>query len=223
MIRFLVLSLGLLLFFLLTEKSFSQSSFIIKTGPVFPTGNFPVNNPWNDEPEMADIGIGTGFQYGYQLKGSNLGLFIGTDAIFNWPNQDTRKTWQDYYPDATFDFSTAINIPVSTGLNYILRADKRFPLYGKAGFVANFLKLTNFTVQETGYEDYSEEYDLSKTMGYVVGLGISGNRINIEVNYMGLGKQKISGIWKEDYDSGPLEIVGKKTELFNVTLGIILN
>ncbi|MFO7723420.1 MAG: hypothetical protein R6V49_09405 [Bacteroidales bacterium] len=220
--RSLVSSLVVLLLFLFAENARAQSSFVLMTGPVFPTGDFADDNPWNDRSGLAGVGIGAGVQYGYQLKGSNLGFFVGANAMYNRTSEDAMNQWAEAYPDVVTDFSEAINIPVSAGVHYILKDDKKFPLYGKAGFAVSFFKMTSFNVRQSGYFKYTEEYDMSDALGYVIGGGVSGNTINIEVNYMALGEHRITGTWTEGSSSGPLEEARRRVGMLTVTLGLRL-
>lgn len=73
--------------------------------------------------------------------------------------------------------------------------------------------------KESGYQDYSEEYDVSTALGYVLAAGISGNKLILEVTYMSLGEHKISGTWKEAGTSGDLPTAKKSMGLIAVQVG----
>jgi hypothetical protein len=90
-----------------------------------------------------------------------------------------------------FTFYRYFNIPVAAGLNYTIKADEKLSVYGNFGVVANFLKISNFTLEYAG-EEIVTEYDLSTKMGVKLGGGvIINNKTFISLNYFGLGKHKI--------------------------------
>ena len=213
--------LSLALLFVTASSSFSQSSLSISIGPSFPTGNFAIADPWDPDAGFAGTGMGMGIQYLYRFTGSAAGIFAGADALINMTGSEARSKWEDFYPGSELKLPMAINIPVSAGLDYILKSDEKFSLYGRAGLVASFFKYTSLVVNETGYEDYMEEYDFSAALGFVVGAGIAGNKLKIGVDYMGLGEHNITGVWKEGSTSGNLEEGKKKIGLISLSFGYI--
>jgi hypothetical protein len=214
----LICFLFLLLVFAATN-SFSQGAFSFSIGPAFPTGDFAHDDPWDEHAGLAGPGLGLQTNYLYQVPGSDLGLFAGADIFFNVASRDAGNAWEDYNSDADISLPKAINLPLSAGLTYILKADKKFSLYGKAGLSASFFKYTGLRVKESGYEEYAEEYDVSSALGYVLGAGISGDKMILEVSYRGLGEHKISGTWKEGSNSGNLEEAKKDIGLIAIALG----
>jgi hypothetical protein len=201
------------------SSAFSQASISIGLGPAFPTGQFAVDDPWDSRAGLAGPGLGLSVCYLYQIPESSLGLFASADVFANLTSQDAIDAWETFNPNAEITLPKALNWPLSAGLSYILKTDKKFSLYGKAGVAASFLKYTGLQAKEPGYPDYSEEYKVSSALGYVLAAGIAGKKLSLEVTYMELGRHKISGTWKEASYSGDLPAVKKEIGLIAIKLG----
>jgi hypothetical protein len=215
--KYLVFSFALLI--IINFSAISQGKLSIHMGPSLPTKDFADDNPLDGTAGLAGIGIEGGVQYIYPLNEKGLGLLTGVDFIVNLTSKDARSNWKDINPDAVYRFPKAFNIPVSAGIIYIFNPNEKISLYGKAALAASFLKYTGFTVEESDYKDYTESYDMSTTLGYVVGLGITGNRINIGFNYMILGEHKFGGTWDEGTKDGNLDEIIKNIDLITITAG----
>lgn len=215
--KYAALSFALLI--IINVIAISQSTFSIHIGSSLPTRDFADDDPQDETAGLAGIGMGVGVQYVYPLNEKGLGLIAGADFIVNLTSRDARSKWEDINPDAVYKFPKALNIPVSAGIIYIFDPDQKISLYGKAALAASFLKYTGFTVEESDYKDYSESYDISTALGFVVGFGITGNRINIGFNYMKLGDHKFGGTWDEGTNDGNLDKITKNIDLITITAG----
>ncbi len=215
--RRIQLSIALLLF--CVGGTLAQGSFSTALGPAFPTGPFAREDPWDSQAGRAGRGVGVGVCYHYQIAASALGLFGSADLAVNFSSSSAGDSWETFNPDAQFTFPKVIHLPLSAGLTYILKNDPKFSLYGKSGVVVNWLKYTELVVKQPGYDKYSEKYDPSSALGYVLGVGISGKNIILEARYMNPGKHQIAGTWQEGNDSGDLPQVKKKVEMVFITLG----
>jgi hypothetical protein len=200
-------------------SAFSQGSISIGLGVAFPTGDFADGNPWDNRAGLAGPGLGLSVTYLYQIPESSLGLFANANVYANVTNKDATDAWEKSNPNAEFTLPKALNLPLAAGISYILKADEQFSLYGKAGLGASFLRYTGLKVTEPGYQDYSEDYDVSTALSYVVGVGVAGKRLMLEVTYLGLGEHTISGTWKEGSTSGVLPKVKKNIGLITVQVG----
>lgn len=217
--RYKFISISILLLVVINKICFSQITFTINAGTSIPVGDFAIDDPWNDKSGLAGTGMVAGIQCVYPLNEKGLGFLSSVDFILNPTSNDARKKWEDFNNEADFKFPRAINIPVSAGINYIFTPDEKISLYGKAALSASFLKFTGFMVQQYGYEDYTEEYDFSAALGFILGTGIKANKISIGFNYMILGEHKTGGIWKEGPNTGKLEQEIRNISLITLTAG----
>lgn len=212
----ILIHFSLFLLMAASTNSFSQGSISIGLGAAFPTGDFADDNPWDSRSGLAGPGLGLSISYLYQIPESSLGLFASASLFANVTSKDAIDAWEDFNPNAEITLPKAVNLPVLTGISYILKTDAQFSLYGKAGLGASFLKYTGLKVKESGYPDYSEDYDVSTALGYVVAVGVSGKKLILEVAYMGLGEHTISGTWNEGSTSGVLPTTKRSIGLIAV-------
>jgi len=213
------LHLPILLLFLISAGSYAQSTFAIHIGAALPAGDFAADNPWNSHAGLAEAGLAAAVEVRYQIPESALGLFTGVSLAATSVSSDAENAWKAGNRSANISLPKAVNLPLTAGVSYILKADKKYALLGKAGLAGSFLSYSDFSLKESGYDPYSETYDASFALGYVAGVEISGRRLLLDVLYMGLGKHTIAGTWKEGDNSGELQDAKKEVGLVLLTLG----
>jgi len=210
-----------------TNIESKKGSFSFHFGPTFPMEEFSDDDVDNDDALGAAVGLGAGVEYIYPLNESGLGVFVGLDVNYNWLKSDVRDDIEDMFGDLVDEdeitFNKYFNIPLSAGLNYTLKADEKLSIYGNFGLVANFLKITNFTV-EFDDEEIVTEYDLSTNIGVKLGGGVIINdKTYISLNYFGLGKHKIKATTDDPFNGNDIEVDWKsKINYLTLTVGFKL-
>lgn len=214
-------TLAILLLALPLTKTFSQGSFHVGTS--IPLLDFASDDLNNEDAAGATVGFNAGFQYLYPFSESDFGLFGRIDFMYNGLSDEIKDYLKDAYDNAGVDADITlqkyINVPITAGLNYSFQADEKVAIFANAGLVVNFLKITDAEVK-VGNEKLTDEFDVTKNVGFKVGAGILFNdKISIAVDYFGLGTHDIDG--KETYDDESVDIDGElKVDLLTVSLGI---
>ena len=153
----------------------------------------------NNKALGAGTGVGLGLEYSYLLNDNGLDLFMSIDVNYNPLKSDIKDEIVDLFnsiSDGEIDenditFNKYFDIPISGGLKYTYETDGNLSIYGNFGLVANFLKITDLSVDFRGGEIISE-YDLASNFGIKIGGGILLNeKTYISLNYFDLGRHKI--------------------------------
>jgi hypothetical protein len=214
------------------NNAFSQGLFNIHGGFALPNGD------WADDDidQILDHsgGQGTGFTIGAEgvipLTDQGLGLFIGGDISITGFKKGVKDDIEEDADDMDFTYPKNISIPISAGLHYQYKPNEKVALYGKGGIAMSFLKTTNFVMEEKDYSTETWKYDMSNSMGLVLGGGVILNdKVIIGLNYFGLGEHSIKGKYEIEYDDssidndkGDLEKMKKKVSYVTLTIGIKL-
>lgn len=213
------LHLPILLLFLSSTSSYAQGALAVHIGAALPAGDFAADNPRDSHAGLAEAGLAAGVEVRYQIPESALGLFAGVSLAATSVSSDAADAWKADNRSANISLPKAVTLPLTAGVSYILKADKKYALLGKAGLAGSFLSYSDFSLKESGYDPYSESYDASFALGYAAGVEISGRHLLLDVHYMGLGKHTIAGTWKEGDNSGELQDAKKEVGLVLLTLG----
>ncbi len=209
----------LLLLIVSAAVTFAQGALVIHAGAALPSGDFGKDDPLDRHDGLAGTGAAAGAAWYHFLRGSALGWFASADLLAHPCSGDARDAWQTGHRKARITLPSALLLPLSGGILYTLKEDKKASLFLKAGFTGSLIQYTRLEVKESPYETYSEEYDLAFSPGYVVGAGIAGSRLILEADYYSLGEAGISGTWQEGKLSGTLPAANKKVALLAFTLG----
>ncbi|HIP34088.1 MAG TPA: hypothetical protein EYG89_05130 [Bacteroidia bacterium] len=216
-----------------TSLLYSQGKTNFHIGPTFPMADFGDDDTDNEKALGAGIGIGLGIEYIYPLNDNGLGLFAGFDINYNPMKSDVKDEIVDIFSSISsgeideddITFNKYFNIPISVGLNYTYKADEKLSIYGNFGLVANFLKITDLTVDFQG-DEITSEYDLASSFGTKIGGGIILNdKTYISLNYFGLGKHKINveTTTSGDLDDNSNKVKFKsKVNMLTLTIGFRL-
>lgn len=186
--------------------TFAQSNYEIHGGTAIPLSKFESIGYSLDGVRYsgyASIGVTAGFQYSYQFKTKNLGIFAGADLIYNSVNNEFKHHALEFYDeldDPVKKFPSYFNIPISVGLIYSLPISSNTKLLSKAGLTYNFVKSSDFVTQK-----YVYKYDFATNLGFVIGAGIEiREKILIQLNYFALGVH---------YETGSLILLSVPNEI----------
>ena len=212
-------------FYLCTFSSvaIAQGTFKLHVGPSFPTADYADDDTNDNDAGGAGIGINAGIDYLYPITETGFYLFGGLDVNFHGLKADVKEDLEDQVGNADVTFYNYLNVPVSAGLYYEINASDELSLFGNAGLAYNFLKLTNFKVEE-GNTELDQKYDLSTKLGYKIGAGIIINgQTTIGVNLFKMGEhdldveREITGQEDVRFDSE------RKISFVTLTVGFTLN
>lgn len=208
----------------LSGNVYSQSGFSIHAGPSFPLSDFGDDDMEDDDSGLAGVGLSLGGKYLYQLNDKGLGLSFGADFNLNGLKSDVKDDIEDELSDSDADikFSKYINVPVIAGLNYSYKTNDQISLFGDFGIGADFLKVTDMTIEEDNEEGVLS-YKLSTQFAYKIGGGLVVNdKFIIGLHYNGLGEHNLKGEYKYDGESEDMEDRELKVSLLTLTFGIKL-
>lgn len=218
---------AILIAIFLSVNAYSQSSFSLHAGPAFPVGDFGDDDVNDEDSGGAGIGINLGGKYLYSLNDKGLGLYV--DAGFNFNSlkksvkDDTKEALDDYIGmDADIKFYKYINVPLTAGLSYSVKANDQVALFGDAGIGVDFLKVTNMTI-EVQSEEIKYNFDLSTHLAFKLGGGLLiQDKYIVGLHYNALGNHSVKS---EAKYSGGTEDLGSsdlKVDLLTLTFGIKL-
>lgn len=220
----IVISLtAILIAIFLSGNIYSQSSFSIHAGPAFPLSDFGDDDIYDDDSGLAGVGLSLGGKLLHQLNDKGIGLYLGADFNYNGLKSDAKDDIEDEFgSDVDIKFYKFINVPVTAGLNFSYKANDQISLFGDLGIGADFLKVTNWTL-EADNEELEISYKLSTQLAYKIGGGLLiDDKFIIGLHYNGLGEHKLKGEMEYDGDTEDLDDVKLKVSLLTLTLGIKL-
>ena len=208
----------------LSGSVYSQSSFSIHAGPSFPLSDFG-DDDW-DDPDAggAGVGLNLGGKYLYKLNDKGLGLYIGADFFYNGLKSSVKEDIEDEFEglgtNIDITYQKYINVPITAGINYAFKANEQVSLFADLGIGADFLKVTNMTL-EIDNEEVEMNYDLSTQLAYKFGGGLLlQDKYIIGLHYNGLGKHNVKGEITYDGDTTDLDDMELKVDLLSLTFGI---
>ena len=200
-----------------------QGAFKFHVGPSFATSDFGDDNVNDDDAGGAGIGINAGLDYLYPLTDNGLYLLGGLDISFNPLKGEYKEDIEDQFGNADVTFFNYINVPVSAGLYYQFSPSEQVALFGNAGLAFNFLKITNFKIENENSEvDLS--YGLTNNLGVKLGAGLILNgKTTLAVNVYNLGEHDLD-IEREATGQQDRTIDGEqKISFVTLTVGFSLN
>jgi len=208
---------------LLSMNAYSQNNCSFHVGAALPMGTFGSDSQNDDNAGGAGVGFNLGGKYLYKLNESGLGLFIGGDFNFNGLKSSVKDDVKNTFGSGVdVTYYKYLNIPVTAGLNYTYEANSLISLFAEAGVGADFLKVTDLTVEANG-QKLEMSFDLSTQFAYTLGGGLMFNdKFMLGLHYFGLGDHNVGGQAKLNGDSEDLESSKLKVSLLNLTLGIKL-
>lgn len=208
--------------FATSTNSLSQNEFSFHAGASIPSGDFASDN---DDGLGAGTGFNLGFKYVHPFTNSPLGYFIGADFHYNGLKKSIKDDTEDMFadmniPSVDFTFSKFINIPLLTGLNLAFDAGENLMIFTEAGLGIDYFKITNLTASSV--QKVEIIYGSSTAFAYRVGAGLKINKkYLLNVNYNGLGNHNFKPKIKVGYQSESLDRIKPKTDIINITLGVI--
>lgn len=216
----LVFTFTLILGMALPVASFSQGSMFLHFGAGFPQSDFKDDN--HDDSGIAGTGLNLGLKYVMPLNQSGLGLFFGGDIMINGLQSDFKNDYEDEAEDADITWPYYINVPLTGGINYTLKANDKISFFGEAGVGPDFLYMTKWTEKYDEGESVTTA-KLSTTFGFKIGGGLLINdKFTIGLHYFALGDHRIKfeTQW-EDEDSETFKL-NRKISLVTLTFGFKL-
>lgn len=196
-------------------NAYSQPGFSIHAGPAFPLSEFG-----DDDNGGASIGINLGAKQLFMLNEKGLGYYIGADFNLNGIKSSVKDDVKDLFDELGADIDVSyfkyINVPVTTGLNYIYKANDQLSLFGDFGIGADFMKLTKMTV-EAASEKVDVTYKLSTQLAFKLGAGLLfSDKYSIGLFYYGLGSHNPDG--EINYNGTIQEMDGSSLDISMLTL-----
>jgi opacity protein-like surface antigen len=190
-------------------ESYSQSRYNFHIGPSFPLSKIDLYGFGFNEYEVyssARTGINIGFQYSYQIANSGIGLFAGIDFLYNGVIKEYKDSVEHYLTIIGYEsieFPKYYNIPISTGIEYVLKTGGKLSLFSNIGITYNFFKASDQI-----RDDLVNETDWSNSLGFRAALGVLfKQKASISIDYLGLGEHEIksrlvsSGSGEMEYDT----------------------
>lgn len=210
----------LLLVLTAIAESFSQSRYNFHIGPSFPLSKIDLYGFGFDEYEVyssASTGINIGFQYSYQIANSGIGLFAGLDFLYNGVIKEYKDSVEHYLTIIGYEsieFPKYYNIPISTGIEYVMKTGGKLSLFSNIGITYNFFK-TSDQIQDV----LVNETDWSNRLGFKAALGVLfKQKASISIDYFGLGEHEINS--RMAGGSGEMEYDTKATiKMLTLTFG----
>ncbi len=185
------------MFICLTNMVYSQRHVSIHGGPAFPIKDY----------ELA-TGLNAGLQLTHLFQESGLGLFVGFDFIYNKQKKSSK------------DDSKFLNLPVSSGLEYIYQFNDRFGLFFNGGGALNLLIISDMKTERFG-QTITVDIDPAINIGFKIGGGVSINQnISLSVNYFGLGKHNVVGKIKINSNSTSINFGDQTVDILTLNLKI---
>lgn len=148
-------------------------------------------------------------------------MFSGIDFNINGLTNNMKNNIkaQFFIDNANITYHKYLNIPVSIGINYNLKANNKISLFGNASMTSNFLKITDFLI-EIDSNIISKKFDLATNFGYKLGCGILINKkIILEINYNSLGKHEVEGELEVLGEAVEIEAIELKLDFLTLTAG----
>ena len=138
-------------------NSNSQDSFNIHFGRSIPISDFSFQSIGFGSTEYIITaapknGISTGIKYVYKLPNRNIGFFLGSDFIYNKPNDEYRDSvTNSIYTQIlnTKKIPNYYNIPVTLGIDYQYSIMRFLSMDFNIAPSLNFLKISDYV---TSYE-----------------------------------------------------------------------
>jgi|GEM_PF-2679757 len=202
----------------------TENQWMLNIGVSFPTGEFASEGNDIENNLSANIGGGINLQYNYFIN-KNIGAFAGIGANYNGIKMDFKKKYESY-EIMNSDITTPkyLNFPISVGVIGKTNSNKQVSLYGNAGVILNFIKITNYKidVSDVDYETILI-YKLANSVGFKVGGGLILNeKYSIALNYINAGNARIKYEWDTSNWSGstPFPDGTMESNIGYLTLGL---
>lgn len=196
-----------LLSLMIVINCFSQESgnqWVLNVGISFPSGEFADEGNDIENTLSANIGGGINLQYNYFIN-KNIGAFAGVGANYNGIKLDFKEKYESYnIMNSDITTPKYLNFPISLGVIGKTNSNKQISLYGNAGLILNFIKITNYKIDipDTDYEA-KLIYKLANSVGFKVGGGLILNeKYSIALNYINAGNARIKYEWDTSNWSG---------------------
>lgn len=205
------------------SKMVAQGTFKFHVGPSFATSDFGDDDVSDDDAGGAGIGINAGLDYLYPLTETGLSLFGGLDVSFNGLKGEYKEDIEDQVGNVDVTFFNYINVPISGGLYYEFKPGGNIDLFGNAGLAYNFLKVTNFKLED-GNSEVEFNYGLTNNLGFRLGAGLILNeKTTFAVQVYNLGEHDLD-IEREATGQQEQNIDGEQNVSFvTLTIGFRLN
>lgn len=210
----------------ITMASFAQRSTLASfhAGIPVPVGEFASDNINNEDAGGAAPGFELGFDLNYPISDNGLGAFLGFDVTYNGIKKSVKdEIEQDFSvlgsPDITW--WKYFNVPIAGGLSYIYEDNGNIQVFGKAGAIINFFRMTDYIVESNGVT-VETSFDSETGFGYKIGGGLIVNEEWLfEIDYFDLGQYDIDATMRGP--TGSQTITGVQSVSFvTVTVGFKL-
>ena len=141
-----------------------------------PSGDF--GDDKGNDAGLAKTGFGAGIEFNYPL--GTPGLFWTTNAwlLFNGydvDEDDIEDAREDEFDDYDFDLEdfdleigSYMNIPIMSGLKWVLTLSPTAELYGVGQAGINFAKFPGFEENWTISDEFGNEYDYTRQVKYII-------------------------------------------------------
>lgn len=185
-------------FLFITPVAFPQGNLNIHFGPSFPLNDFGNSDFSEEDAGGATIGLNAGIQYYYQLNPQKLSLYGQLDFHYLDLQDDYTDAFETNYtiPYSTgtldYNYYSYIMFPVTGGVNYLLTSSQKVKIYGNAGITANFLKMTDMTIELNNNGEIRYTYEWANNTGYNIGGQLIFNQnTSFAIQYFSCGEHHI--------------------------------
>lgn len=210
----------------LAISTFAQRSTLASfhAGIPVPTAEFASDNLDNEDAGGAAPGFELGFDLNYPISENGLGAFLGFDVTYNGIKKSVKDELERGFavlgsPDITW--WKYFNVPIAGGLSYIYEDNGNVAVFGKAGAIINFFRMTDYIVAANGVE-VETSFDSKTGFGYKIGGGLIVNEEWLfEIDYFDLGQYDIDATMRSQ--TGSQTITGVQSVSFvTITVGFKL-
>ncbi len=223
-----VINFSSFLFILLFISNSLFAQFSLHIGAGVPTGDFAADDISEEDDGLSGTGFNAGWEYLTPLvDSSGLNLFLGGDLFVNNISDNAKDDMEEgISSDTDIEFPMYVYIPVTVGLNYTFDIDQSVKFFGKAGVSANFLKMTDYIIEDAFYKT-TVTYNPSASFGFLIGGGIIlKDKFIIAANYLALGEHDIDGNIESDVlgldIDGEIDGFKRNVSIIKISFGIIL-
>jgi len=161
---------------------------------------------------LAKTGFGAGIEFNYPLGTPGLFWTSNVWLLYNGydvDKDDVEDAREDEFVDYDLDIEdfdleigSYLNIPIMSGLKWVLTLSPTAELYGVGQAGINFAKFPGFEENLTISDEFGNEYDytrqvkysLTSSLGFCFGIGlILNDKINIGLRYLGMREPEAEG------------------------------